>query len=162
VSAEKLCFTIRASASRLDKGLLAVPQRFKDWFPNDKRQIQVVFDDEHHAKLLTFHPRDATFKESEIFGLGNWFSRRGVREGDLISITLEDAKARLYRIVLDRYLRDREEQKVRLRSQPTIDGAFAVGQEASATSRSGRAATDRRGVAVSTASQGTSGRNRAA
>ena len=54
MSAEKQRFTIRASASRLEKGLLAIPQKFKDCFPSERSQIQVVFDDEEKAKGLTF------------------------------------------------------------------------------------------------------------
>ena len=102
MSTEKRCFTIRASASRLEKGLLAIPQRFKDWFPSEKAQIQVEFDDEEKATGRTFHPYDPVVKESRIFGLGSWFSKRGVVEGDSISITIEDPSRQLYRIALDR------------------------------------------------------------
>jgi 5-methylcytosine-specific restriction endonuclease McrA len=113
VSTEKQVFTIRASASRLGKGLLAIPQKFKDWFPSQKGPIQVIFDDEEKARALTFHPFDPVVKENRIFGLAQWFSKRGVRDGDVISITLEDVDKRLYRIALDRYVREREEQKAR-------------------------------------------------
>lgn len=117
MSTEKQRFTIRVSASRLEKGLLAIPQKFKDWFPSEKGQIEVVFDDEEKAKALTFHPFDREIKESRIFGLGRWFSKRGVREGDVISITLEDLDRRLYRIALDRFVRERGEQKARQKLQ---------------------------------------------
>jgi len=113
VSSEKQHFTIRASASRLEKGLLAIPQKFRDWFPGEKGQMQVVFDDEEKAKTLTFHPYDPVVKENRIFGLSHWFSKRGVREGDVISITLEDPGKRLYRIALDRYVRERQERETR-------------------------------------------------
>lgn len=113
MTTEKQRFTLRASASRLDKGLLAIPQKFRSWFPGEKGQIQVVFDDEQKAKALTFHPYDPTVKENRIFGLRNWFSKRNVGEGDLISITVEDVRKRLYRIALDRYVRDRQEQQAR-------------------------------------------------
>ncbi|HTV56219.1 MAG TPA: HNH endonuclease signature motif containing protein [Terriglobia bacterium] len=113
MSAEKQRFTIRASASRLEKGLLAVPQKFKDWFPGGKGQIQVIFDDEEKARALTFHPYDPIVKENRIFGLGHWFSKRSVREGDAISITVEDLGKRLYRIALDRFVRERQEQEAR-------------------------------------------------
>ncbi len=112
---EKQSFTIRASASRLDKGFLAVPQKFRDWFPSAKSEIQVVFDDEEKAKGLTFHPNGPEVKENRIFGLGHWFSKRGVGEGDLISITLENQPKRLYRIALERFVRERQEQKARQR-----------------------------------------------
>jgi len=117
MSTEKQCFTIRASASRLGKGLLAIPQRFKDWFPSEKGQIHVVFDDKEKVKALTFHPYDPVVKENRIFGLGHWFSKRGVCEGDLISITLEDPGARRYRIALDRFVRERQEEKSRQKLQ---------------------------------------------
>jgi len=117
VTADKQRFTIRASASRLDKGLLAIPQKFRAWFPSEKSQIQVVFDDEDKTKTLTFHPYDPVVKENRIFGLRNWFSKRGVREGDLIWITLEDLDRRLYRIALDRFVQERQEQKTREKLQ---------------------------------------------
>jgi hypothetical protein len=113
VSTEKQRFTIHVSASRLGKGLLAIPQKFKDWFPSEKGQIQVVFDDEEKARALTFHPYDLVVKENRIFGLSRWFSKRRVGEGDLISITLEDQDKRLYRIALDRFVRERKEQESR-------------------------------------------------
>jgi len=108
-------FTIRASSSRLEKGLIAIPQRYNDHFPRERGPIQIVFDDERDAKPLTFHPFDRVVKESRIFGLGHWFSNRGVREGDQISITLEDPNRRVYRIALDRYVREREEQRARVK-----------------------------------------------
>lgn len=117
MSAEKQRFTNRVLASRLEKGFLAIPQNFKDWFPSEKGQIQVAFDDEEKPKALTFHPCDPKVKESRIFGLGPWFSKRGVREGDLITITLEDRDRRLYRIALDRYVRERGEQQARQKLQ---------------------------------------------
>ena len=113
MSADKQSFTIRASASRLGKGFLAIPQRFKSWFPGEKGQILVVFDDEEKTRELTYHPYDPIGKENRIFGLRNWFSKRNVLEGDLISITLEDPYKRLYRIALDRFVRERQEQKAR-------------------------------------------------
>jgi 5-methylcytosine-specific restriction endonuclease McrA len=117
VSTEKQHFTIRASASRLKKGLLAIPQKLKDWFPGEKGRIQVAFDDGEKVKPLTFHPCDPTVKESRIFGLARWFSKRGVHEGDLITITLEDLDGRVYRIALDRYVREREERRARQKLQ---------------------------------------------
>jgi len=115
VSTDKQRFTIRASASRLDKGLLAVPQRFSGWFPRERGQIQIIFDDEEKIRALTFQPYDPTVKENRIFGLRPWFSNRDVREGDLISIILEDQEKKVYRIQLDRYVQQRQEQQTRER-----------------------------------------------
>jgi 5-methylcytosine-specific restriction endonuclease McrA len=76
-----------------------------------------VFDDEEKIQTVTFHPYGPEVKENRIFGVGRWFSKRGVREGDLISITLEDLDRRLYRIALDRFVRERGEQKARQKLQ---------------------------------------------
>ena len=137
MSTEKQCFTIRASASRLEKGLLAIPQRFKDWFPSEKTQIQVEFDDEGNATGRTFHPYDPVVKESRIFGLGSWFSKRGVVEGDSISISIEDPSKQLYRIALDRYVRQREEQRARHALEVALTDSEAE-QEFGALSRATR------------------------
>jgi 5-methylcytosine-specific restriction endonuclease McrA len=64
---------------------------------------------------LTFHPYDPTTKESRIFCLRNWYTKRNVRQGDLISVTLEDRGRRLYRIALERYLLERQERAARER-----------------------------------------------
>ena len=117
MNTEKRRFTILVSASRLEKGLLAIPQKFKDWFPSEESSIQVVFDDEDKVRALAFRPYDPKVKESRIFGVGHWFSKRSVREGDLISITLENLDRRLYRIALDRFVRERQEQKARQKLQ---------------------------------------------
>ena len=114
--------------------MLAIPQEFKDWFPSEKGQIQVVFDDEEKAKALTFHPYDPIVKENRIFGLAHWFSKRSVREGDLVSITLEDVEKGSYRITMDRFVREREEQKARQRLQAARTDSEAK-QELSTLSR---------------------------
>ncbi len=93
--------------------MLAVPQRFKDLFPRQRSSIRVVFDDEEKVKALTFQPYDSVVKENRIFGLSQWFSKRGVREGDLISITAENPERMLYRIALDRFVLERQEQRAR-------------------------------------------------
>jgi hypothetical protein len=121
VNADKYRFSIRASASRLDKGLLAIPQRFRSLFPTARTAIQVIFDDGERSTPLTFQPHDAVVKENRIFGLRKWFLRRGVREGDSISITVESEPQKLYRIALDRFVLQRQEDKARssLRSATT-------------------------------------------
>lgn len=108
---------MRASASRLEKGLFAVPQRFIGWFPRERGQIQVIFDDEDGSRPLTFHPYDPITKEARIFGVRNWYSERGVRPGDLISVVVEDRGHHLYRIALERYVLERQEHTARKRLQ---------------------------------------------
>lgn len=113
MGSEKGRFTIRASASRLEKGLLAIPQKFKGLFPDMRGPISVFFDDDEDLHEITFQPYDPVVKESRVLGLARWFSTRGVRGGDLISVTIEDQGRRLYRIALDRYVQERRELKAR-------------------------------------------------
>ncbi|MGH9429672.1 MAG: hypothetical protein ACRD2L_25585 [Terriglobia bacterium] len=121
----KLRFTLLVSASRLEKGLLAVPQKLKGLFPSEKSQIKVLFDDEDKVEALTFHPYDPGVKETRIFGLGRWFSKRNVREGDLISIILEEPDKRVYRIALNRFIQEREEKKTRQKLQSASSDTIA-------------------------------------
>jgi len=114
---DKQHFTIRASASRLEKEFIAIPQKFRNWFPREKTKIHVAFDDERTTNALTFHPHDPAGKENRLFGTKQWFLKRGVVEGDLITITLEDARRRLYRVALDRFVREKQEQEARQKLQ---------------------------------------------
>ncbi len=114
MSTERLRFTLRASASRIDKGFLAVPQKFGDLFPGKRSQIHVVFDDEDEVADLTFQPCDPVVKENRILGLGPWFSKRDVRKGDLISVVFEGPERERYRIALDRYVLERQVGRARL------------------------------------------------
>ena len=58
MSTQRRRFTIRVSASRLKKGFIAIPQKFKGWLPSERSKIHVAFDDEGKTKALTFHPHD--------------------------------------------------------------------------------------------------------
>jgi len=138
VSDEKQHFTVRASASRLEKGFLAIPQKFGHLFPDEKSRIDVIFDDESETRSLTFHPHDPVVKENRVFGLARWFSARNVEPGDLITITVEDRQKRIYRVALDRYVKERQEQQVRhkLRTAATDSEAEReLGSLSSLTSR---------------------------
>ena len=75
--------------------------------------ISVFFDDEEDLNELTFQPYDPIVKENRVLGLARWFSARGVRKGDLVSVTVEDRARRRYRIALDRYVLERRELKAR-------------------------------------------------
>lgn len=113
MSPEKLRFTIRATASRLEKGFIAVPQKFRAWFPRERSKIDVAFDDDENLNSLTFHPHDPAGKENRIFGTKEWFSKRAVVPGDLISVVVEDPTGHRYRIVLDRFVRQKQEDESR-------------------------------------------------
>lgn len=113
MSTEKQRLVIRASASRIDKGLLAIPRKFSGSFPDKRSQIRVVLDDEENVRVLTFQPYDPVVKENRILGLRRWFSKRDVREGDWISVAVEDQERGLYRVALDRYVLERQKGRAR-------------------------------------------------
>jgi hypothetical protein len=134
VDSEKAHFTIRVSASRLEKGLLAIPQRFRSLFPRERCQIKVLLDDGDKPEVVTFHPSDPVVKETRIFGLARWFSKRNVQEGELVTITIEDSGKQIYRIALDRFIRERQEKQTRQRLRSAQTDAAAK-QELSTLAR---------------------------
>src|SRR5205085_6097101 len=81
-------FTIYATASRIDKGLLAIPRRFTGEFPQTKRKVLVAFDDGSRLEPKIYVPYDPKIKECRLFGLSRWFSRRGIVAGDAITVTV--------------------------------------------------------------------------
>lgn len=125
VTTEKRRLALRISGSRLAKGLLAIPSKSKDLFPSERGQIQVVFDDGETVQPLSFVPYDPKVKEIRIFGLGRWFKKRRIQAGDRITIVVEDQERGLYRIALDRFVRERQARRTRqkLRSAPTDNAA---------------------------------------
>ena len=96
--------------------------------------------------MLTFQPYDPVAKENRILGLRRWFSKRDVREGDWISVAVEDQERGLYRVALDRYVLERQkgEGKATTRGRPRRLGggpaarpAVATDENASASRRTG-------------------------
>jgi hypothetical protein len=106
-------FTIYATESRLSKGLLAIPRKFTDRFPATKGKIFVVFDDGTKVETKVYLPYDPKIKECRIFGLSGWFTRRKIIPGDAITISVEDSLKGVYRIALDRFVRERRTKEAR-------------------------------------------------
>lgn len=106
-------FTIYATESRLSKGLLAIPRKFTSAFPTTKEKIFVVFDDGSKVEPKIYVPYDPKIKECRIFGLSRWFSRRKIVAGDAITITLQDQAKGVYRIALDRFVKERQAKEAR-------------------------------------------------
>lgn len=121
-------FTIRVTASRLAKGLLAIPRKITHLFPAKPCQIQVVFDDALKLHQRTFLPYDRKVKECRIFGLGRWYVKRQIKAGEQITITVEDQQKRIYRISLDRFVRRRREMVAerQLQSAPNEETARRI------------------------------------
>ena len=75
----------------------------------------MVFDDGTRVEPKIYVPYDPKIKESRVFGLSRWFSRRGIVAGDAITITLEDPIKGIYRIALDRFVAQRRANEARRR-----------------------------------------------
>ena len=93
---------------------MAIPQRSTAHFPKEKRAIAVRFDNHHRTRLLTYRPRDAETKEARLLGLGKWFSKAGVQEGDPICIIVGDPEEGVYRIALQRQILAEDEAAARV------------------------------------------------
>lgn len=104
-------FSIRATKSRVVKGLLAIPKKHASLFPTTKSKIKIVFDDEEKTELKSYLPDDKKVKERRIFGLGRWFAKRDIKPGDRLTITVVDKQEGIYRLALDRYVRVRQQEK---------------------------------------------------
>jgi rubredoxin len=120
--------TIYATDSRISKGLLAIPRKFEGEFPATKGKILVVFDDGTRVEPKLYVPYDLKIKESRIFGLSRWFSRRGIVAGDAITITLENPMKGIYRIALDRFVKQRRAVEAR-RQLYTTDSPEIAGEQ---------------------------------
>ena len=121
-------FTLYATDSRISKGLLAIPRKFGGEFPATKGKILVVFDDGTRVEPKIYVPYDPKIKESRVFGLSRWFSRRGIVAGDAITITLEDPLKGIYRIALDRFIQQRRAAEAR-RQLYTTDSPEIAGEQ---------------------------------
>jgi hypothetical protein len=102
---------IRVTASRLSKGLLAVPQEHVHLFPKEKQEIRVRLEDGNRLTALTYSPFGDRTKEARIFGLGTWFKNARIHEGALLWIIREGVDQ--YRIVSDRALKLETENAAR-------------------------------------------------
>ncbi|MBI3947444.1 MAG: hypothetical protein HY321_16090 [Armatimonadetes bacterium] len=79
---------IRLTASRIEKGLLAVPKRMCHLFPDTPQRISVVLGETGEVEGKTYQPAGSTAKEARIFGLGAWLVGAGAQPGDEVSITI--------------------------------------------------------------------------
>jgi hypothetical protein len=73
----------------------------------------VTFDDGSKAEPKIYMPYDPKIKECRLFGLSRWFSKRGIVAGDAITVTVEDTAKGIYRIALDRFMRQRQAAEAR-------------------------------------------------
>jgi len=90
--------SIRVTRSRLQKGLIALPQSLLHLFPKTNAMVQVLLDDSDSPQPKKYSHVAGTTKESRIGGMARWFEERGVRDGEELVIQLIDRERLLYRV----------------------------------------------------------------
>jgi hypothetical protein len=58
--------TIKATQSRINKGLLAIPVSLLDRFPKEKRKTTLLFDDEEKYFIKSFVPYTSSSQEETV------------------------------------------------------------------------------------------------
>lgn len=91
--------TIKITKSRLDKGLLAIPVSLIRWFPQQNCKIKVFFDDSIYSQPTTYTSYTSRSNECRIGGLGEWFRKNQIKEGDEIVLQVVDKNSFVYRLI---------------------------------------------------------------
>jgi hypothetical protein len=87
--------TIRLTASRIDKGLLAIPASLADMFPKDANHITILGGSGKEERK-TFTPYTSSSRECRIGSLKGFFTMHQLKDGDeVVVIKLDDGKYRI-------------------------------------------------------------------
>jgi predicted restriction endonuclease len=90
---------VQITSSRIDKGLLAIPREHATrLFPPNKELLNMLMGSDGVPLKLRFVPAAGTTKEARLYRLQEWYSREGIRSGDMIEIVLLNREQRLYRL----------------------------------------------------------------
>ena len=109
------CKTIRITQSRINKGLLAIPVSFIDYFPKDKTKVYVAAGtDQPLPKRFT--PHTSASRECRIGGMRSFYEKFAVKDGDEVVLQFLDADT--YRIFTEQQF----EQLIR-EAEDNFDGA---------------------------------------
>jgi hypothetical protein len=91
--------TFKVTQSRIEKGLLAIPQSLANWFPGHNKNIQVYLNDSATLQTKHFSSYNSSTHECRIGGMKNWFERKGIKNGDEIVIQPLDGDKHIYRLI---------------------------------------------------------------
>lgn len=82
--------TVKATKSRIDKGLLAIPVSLLNIFPNKKGKI-LVSDSNDEYKEKNFTPYQSSSRECRIGGMKQFYKQNHIQAGEEIVIIKRDA-----------------------------------------------------------------------
>jgi predicted HNH restriction endonuclease len=91
--------TIKATQSRIDKGLIAIPVSLTKWFPDHADTIQVYLDDSTILQTKKYSSYNSTTRECRIYGMKEWFEKNEIKNGDEIVIQIVDKDNFAYRLI---------------------------------------------------------------
>lgn len=91
--------TIKATQSRIDKGLIAIPVSLTKWFPDHADTIQVYLDDSTILQTKKYSSYNSTTRECRIYGMKEWFEKNKIKNGDEIVIQIVDKDNFAYRLI---------------------------------------------------------------
>jgi len=91
--------TIKATQSRIDKGLIAIPVSLLKWFPDRGDSIHIYLDDSLILQTKKYSPYNSTARECRIYGMKEWFQKNKVENGDEIVIQIIDKDKFVYRLI---------------------------------------------------------------
>ena len=120
--------TIKATSSRINKGLLAIPISLLDRFPKEKRKIAVFFDNEEKPSMKSFVPYSSSSKECRINGLSSWFIENKVQDQDEIVIQVLDENEGVYRLIKEEkfveQIKTLENKIMSIKKDDDVEGHF--------------------------------------
>lgn len=91
--------TIRITQSRRNKGLIAIPVSLAKLFPDSNTRLHVYLDDSPIPEVKNYSSYKSTTRECRIGGMGEWFRKSKIKDGDEIVIQLIDKAQSIYRII---------------------------------------------------------------
>jgi hypothetical protein len=89
---------VKITQSRIDKGLLSIPQSIVNWFPQNSRKIKILLDNSDEIKIKNYSSFSSSTKESRIGGLREWIEKNKFSDGDEIVIQVIDKERYIYRL----------------------------------------------------------------
>lgn len=94
--------TIKMTQSRIDKGLIAIPVRLKDLFPDHNDTIQIYLNDSPVSETKQYSSYLSSTRECRIGGVKQWFQQNNLKSGDEIVIQVIDRENFVYRLIPER------------------------------------------------------------
>ena len=91
--------TIKMTQSRIDKGLIAIPMSFAQWFPQKNTTLNIYLGNTDILHPKNYSSYLSNTRECRIGGMAQWFKEEQIDDGDEIVIQQMDEQNLIYRII---------------------------------------------------------------